>query len=73
MKMYGEVNVQLHLFIILALYGGEWLDLPPSRFSPGPHSIEALLGPKSVLTVWRIEKSFSFIVNRTPIRRASSQ
>jgi hypothetical protein len=80
MKMYGEVNVQLHAFMILALYGGELLDLPPplAAFSPwdqvpGSHAVRAWLGPESVFTLWKTETSFSFALIRTPIPRASSQ
>jgi hypothetical protein len=35
MKMYGEVNVKIQVFFILALVGGEWLASRSGRFTPG--------------------------------------
>jgi hypothetical protein len=34
MKMYGEVDEQIHVFSILALDGGEWLASHPGHFTP---------------------------------------
>jgi len=44
MKIYGEVEVQLHIFLTLALDGGEWLASCPVHFTtrestPGVHWI----------------------------------
>jgi hypothetical protein len=35
MKVYGEVDVHIHIFLTLALDGGEWSASRPSRFTPG--------------------------------------
>jgi hypothetical protein len=34
MKMYKGVDVQIHVFLTLALVGGEWSALLPSSFTP---------------------------------------
>jgi hypothetical protein len=51
MKAYGGVDVQIHIFLIFALVGGEWSALRPSRFTPGEsashmHCIGGLVSPK---------------------------
>jgi hypothetical protein len=35
MKVYGEVDVQIHIFLTSALAGGEWSTSCPGRFTPG--------------------------------------
>jgi hypothetical protein len=35
MKTYEGVKVQIHLFLTLALTGGEWSASRPGRFTPG--------------------------------------
>jgi hypothetical protein len=35
MKTYGAVDVYIHIFLISALAGGEWLASRPGRFTPG--------------------------------------
>jgi hypothetical protein len=35
MKAYGGVDVQIHIFLTLALVGGEWSASRPGRFTPG--------------------------------------
>jgi hypothetical protein len=35
MKAYGGVDVQSHIFLTLALTGGEWSASHPCRFNPG--------------------------------------
>jgi hypothetical protein len=35
MKAYGAVDVQIHVFLVSALVGGEWSASCPSRFAPG--------------------------------------
>jgi hypothetical protein len=34
MKTYGEMEVQIHEFLTLALDGGEWLASCPCHFTP---------------------------------------
>jgi hypothetical protein len=34
MKMYGEVEVQIQIFLTLALDGGEWSASSPGHFTP---------------------------------------
>jgi hypothetical protein len=34
MKTYGGVDVQIHIFLTLALTGGEWSASCPGRFTP---------------------------------------
>jgi hypothetical protein len=35
MKVYGGVDVQIHVFLTSALVGGEWSGSSPGRFTPG--------------------------------------
>jgi hypothetical protein len=35
MKAYGEMDVEIHIFLTSALAGGEWSVSPPGRFTPG--------------------------------------
>jgi hypothetical protein len=35
MKAYGGLGVLIHIFLILALGGGEWSASRPGRFTPG--------------------------------------
>jgi hypothetical protein len=35
MKTYGGVDVQIHIFLSLALVGCEWSVSRPCRFTPG--------------------------------------
>jgi hypothetical protein len=35
MKAYGGVDVETHIFLTLALAGGEWSASRPGRFTPG--------------------------------------
>jgi hypothetical protein len=46
MKTYGEVAVQIHVFLTSALVGGEWSASLPARFTPGekPSSIHWIGG-----------------------------
>jgi hypothetical protein len=34
MKAYGGVDVKIHIFLTLALVGGEWSASRPGRFTP---------------------------------------
>jgi hypothetical protein len=54
MKMYGGVDVQIHMFLASALTGGEWSASRPCRFTPqerapGTHFIGGLLDPRAGL------------------------
>jgi hypothetical protein len=35
MKAYAGVDIQIHIFLTLALFGGEWSASRPCRFTPG--------------------------------------
>lgn len=72
----GWMEVELHVFLILALYWGEWLASLVGRFIPG-------LGPpypskrktnwsvsRAVWSQWRREKSRSFSRNATTVPRS---
>jgi hypothetical protein len=39
MKTYGGMDVQIHVFLISALRGSEWLASLPGRFTPGTYWI----------------------------------
>jgi hypothetical protein len=54
MKAYGEVDVQIHIFLISALAGGEWSASRPGRITPGErdlctHWIGGWVDPRSGL------------------------
>jgi hypothetical protein len=54
MKMYGGVDVQIHLFLTSVLVGDEWSASHPGRFTPverapGTYWIEGWVGPKTGL------------------------
>jgi hypothetical protein len=54
MKAYGKVDVQIHVFLTLALVGGEWSASRSSRFTPeerapGAHFIGGWVGPRTGL------------------------
>jgi hypothetical protein len=54
MKMYWGVDVWIHIFLTLALVGGEWSASRPSRFTPidrvpGTHWIGGWVGPRAGL------------------------
>jgi hypothetical protein len=49
MKMYGGVDVQFHVFLTMALVGGEWSASRPGRFTPGTHWIGGWVGPRAGL------------------------
>jgi hypothetical protein len=49
MKMYVEVDVQMHIFLTSALVGGEGSASRPGRFTPGRHWIEGWVGPTAGL------------------------
>jgi hypothetical protein len=39
MKEYGGVDAQIHVFLTLALVGGEWSTSRPGRFNPGERAL----------------------------------
>jgi hypothetical protein len=52
MKVYGGINIQIHIFLTLVLAAGEWLASRPGHFThreraPGAHWIGRLGGPQS--------------------------
>jgi hypothetical protein len=52
MKTYGGVDVEIHIFWISALSGGEWTASSPCRFipgerTPGTHWIGGWVGPRA--------------------------
>jgi hypothetical protein len=54
MKAYGEVVIQIHIFLTLALVGGEWSASRPCRFTtgkraPGAYWIGGWVGPRACL------------------------
>jgi hypothetical protein len=60
MKVYGGVDVYIHVFLTLALVGGEWSASRLGRFTPGErapgtHWIGGWVGPRA--SVDSMEKS----------------
>jgi hypothetical protein len=54
MKAYGGVDVQIHIFLTLALAGGEWSASRPCHFTngeraPGTHGIGGWVDPRAGL------------------------
>jgi hypothetical protein len=54
MKVCGGVDVQIHIFLALALVGDEWSASRPSRFTPGkeplvPIELEGWVDPRACL------------------------
>jgi hypothetical protein len=54
MKAYGEVDVYIHIFLTLALAGGEWSASRPGHFTPwerapGTHWIGGWVDPRAGL------------------------
>jgi hypothetical protein len=54
MKVYGRVDVQIHILLTSALVKGEWSASYPGRFtpgerSPGTHWIGGSVGPRAGL------------------------
>jgi hypothetical protein len=54
MKMYGGVDVEVHIFLTSALAGGEWLASLPGLFisgdrATGTHWIGGWVGPRDGL------------------------
>jgi hypothetical protein len=54
MKVYGGMDVYIHIFLTSGLAGGEWSASSPCHFipeetAPGTHSIGGWVGPRAVL------------------------
>jgi hypothetical protein len=52
MKTYGGMDIQINVFLTLALVGGEWLTSRPGCFTPvegatGTHWIGGWVGPRT--------------------------
>jgi hypothetical protein len=63
MKTYGQVEVQFHTFLTLALDGGEWSDSCTSHFNPrerapDTHWIVGWVGPRASLDAMEKEPKF---------------
>jgi hypothetical protein len=43
------MDVQIHVFLISALVGGEWSASRPDRFTPGAHYIGGCVEPRASL------------------------
>jgi hypothetical protein len=52
MKAYGGVEVYIHVFLTLALDGGEWSASRPGHFTPSTHSIGDWVDPRGWLVQW---------------------
>jgi hypothetical protein len=78
MKTYGGVDVQIHVYLTLALVGGKWSASRPDRFTPGErapvYALDRRLGgPQSQSGRRGEEKIPDFTGTRTPTPRSSSQ
>jgi hypothetical protein len=49
MKAYEAVDVYIHIFLTLALAGGEWSASRPSRFTSGTRWIGGWVDPRAGL------------------------
>jgi hypothetical protein len=56
-------------FLASALFGGEWLDSRPGRFTPGTHLIEDWVGPRAGLD--DVEKRKFFTLPELQLRPLS--
>jgi hypothetical protein len=75
MQTYGGVVTYIHIFLTLALVGGEWSASRPSRFTPGKeppgtHWIGGWVDPKAGLD--DVEKILDPTATRTPTTWSSS-
>jgi hypothetical protein len=75
MKAYGGVDVEIHIFLNLALAGGDWSASRPGRFTPGEqtpdtHWIGCWVDPRAGLD--NVEKILYRAGTRTPTPQSSS-
>jgi hypothetical protein len=68
-KAYGGMDVQIHIFLISVLLGGEWSASRPGRFTPSTHWIRVWVGPRAGLNY--VEKILDPTGTRTPTPRSS--
>jgi hypothetical protein len=66
MKTYGGVDVEIHVFLSLALVGGEWSASRPGRFTPGERApgtywIGGWVGPRAALDVAEKREFFTLL------------
>jgi hypothetical protein len=71
MKVYGGVNVQIHIFLTSALIRGEWSASLPDCFTtgeraPGTHLIPGWMDPKAGLDY--VDKRKFFILPGLELR-----
>jgi hypothetical protein len=64
MKAYGGVDVQIHVFLTSALFGGKWSASRPGRFTPGKratgtHWIGGWVDPRTGLDDMEKRKFFT--------------
>jgi hypothetical protein len=59
MKTYGEVDVQIYIFLTLILVLAEWQALRPCRSTPGTHWIAGWT-PQQVWKIWSSEDSWPY-------------
>jgi hypothetical protein len=77
MKAYGEVDVQIRIFLTSALAGSEWLVSRPCRFTPGERApgtlwIGGSVGPTAGLDDVAKEKILDPTGTRTLTPRSSN-
>jgi hypothetical protein len=76
MKMYGGVDVYIHIFLTSALVGGEWSASRPCRVNPreralGTHWIGGWVGPRTGLD--NVEKRKFLSLLRLKVRPLGRQ
>jgi hypothetical protein len=64
MKAYGDVDIEIHIFLTSALTGGEWSASHPGRFppgksAPGTHWIGGWVDPRAGLDYMEKRKFFT--------------
>jgi hypothetical protein len=59
MKVYGRVDVYIHIFLTSALAGGELSSSRPCRFTPGTHWIGGWVDPRADLDDMENRKFFT--------------
>jgi hypothetical protein len=72
MKVYGEVDVHIHVFLISAPGGSEWSALTPGTESPAHIGYE-VGGPEDRFGRHGKKKILASTGTRTPTRPSSSQ